>query len=75
MIVLELFGGTRSIGKAFERRGHKVFTVEWDKSFDNISLYADVGTLTADQIIKLCGGATKCYMGVARLYYLFYRGD
>ena len=56
MIVLELFAGTRSIGKAFEKRGHKVISVEWDKSFDNIDLYADIGTLTADQIIKLCGG-------------------
>ena len=56
MIVLELFAGTRSIGKAFERRGHKVYSVEWDKDFENIDLYADVGTLTADQIISLCGG-------------------
>ena len=56
MIILELFAGTRSIGKAFERRGHKVYSVEWDKDFENIDLYADVGTLTADQIISLCGG-------------------
>lgn len=46
MKVLELFAGTRSIGKAFEARGHEVFSVEWDKSFDNINLYADIGTLT-----------------------------
>lgn len=50
--VLELFAGTRSIGKAFEARGHKVYSVEWDKRFENIDLYADILTVTAEQIIK-----------------------
>ena len=56
MKVLELFAGTRSIGKAFERRGHQVFSVEWNKDFENIDLYADIGQLTVDDIISLCGG-------------------
>lgn len=56
MKVLELFAGTRSIGKAFEMRGHKVFSVEWDKNFKNIDLYADISTLTVEQVLTLCGG-------------------
>ena len=56
LVVLELYAGTRSIGKAFEARGHEVFSVEWDRSFEDIDLYADVGSLTAEQVIELCGG-------------------
>ena len=55
MKVLELFAGTRSIGKAFEARGHEVFSVEWDKSFDHIDLYADIGQLTAQDILERFG--------------------
>ena len=55
MKVLELFAGTRSIGKAFERHGHEVFSVEWDRDFENIDLYADIGTLTANQVLELFG--------------------
>ena len=55
MKVLELFAGTRSIGKAFEAKGHEVFSVEWDKSFDNIDLYADIGGLTVKDILKKFG--------------------
>lgn len=53
--VLELFAGTRSIGKAFEARGHEVFSVEWDKSFEDIDLYADILTVTAESILKEFG--------------------
>lgn len=55
MKILELFAGTRSVGKAFVARGHEVFSVEWDKSFDNIDLYADIGGLSAKDILKKFG--------------------
>lgn len=50
--VLELFAGTRSIGKAFEARGHEVYSVEWNKDFENIDLYDNIMNVTAEQIIR-----------------------
>lgn len=55
MKVLKLFAGTRSIGKAFEAHGHQVFSVEWDKSFENIDLYEDVLKVTPEEIVKRFG--------------------
>lgn len=55
MKVLELFAGTRSIGKAFEAKGHEVFSIEWDKSFEDIDLYADILTVTANDILEKFG--------------------
>lgn len=55
MIVLDLFCGTKSIANAFEARGHTVYTVDWNAQFKP-TLCADIGKLTAQDIINLCGG-------------------
>lgn len=54
--VLELFAGTRSVSKAFERKRYKTYSIEWNKDFENITLYEDINKVTAEDIIKICNG-------------------
>ena len=55
MKILELFCGTKSISNAFSKRGHNVYTVDWNAQFSP-SLVADIGSLTVGDVLKLCGG-------------------
>lgn len=54
MKVLELFSGTRSIGRAFEARGHEVFSVDYDRKF-LANAHCDIETLTAAQVLEWFG--------------------
>ena len=53
--VLELYAGTRSIGKSFEERGHDVFSIDYDKQHENIDWYTDISEVTAKDIIERFG--------------------
>ncbi len=55
LIVPELFAGTGPISKAFEEYGHKSYSVEWGEDFDDITLYADINTVTADDVMRMYG--------------------
>lgn len=52
--VLELFSGTGKISQAFAARGHEVFRVDWNTSFD-AELHCDISKLTAQEIIEKFG--------------------
>ena len=49
MNVLELFAGSRSIGKNAEKLGHNVFSVDWEK-YDGVNLSIDIEYLTPEMI-------------------------
>lgn len=53
--MLDLFCGTKSMAKAFERAGWETYTVDWEEKFAP-TLCCDVNTLTVDKIIELCDG-------------------
>lgn len=49
MNVLELFAGSRSIGKTAEQLGMNVFSVDWEQ-FEGINLSKDIGELTKNDV-------------------------
>ena len=49
MKVLELFAGSRSIGKEAERQGHEVFSIDV-KPFEGIDMVIDIENLYSDFI-------------------------
>lgn len=55
MKILELFAGTRSIGKAFEKRGHEVFSIDWDESFKDIDWNVNINDVTSEDILSRFG--------------------
>ena len=54
MKVLELFSGTGVLSAAFRERGHTTLTVDWEESHKP-DLKADIGTLSADDVVRLFG--------------------
>lgn len=55
MKLLELFAGTHTLSDVFASHGWETYTVDWDPSTD-VDLHADIGALTAEDIIDLCDG-------------------
>lgn len=54
MRVLELFAGTRSIGKAFEARGHRVYSVDYADWCD-VDSHEDVACITVREVLDALG--------------------
>ena len=82
MKVVELFAGTRSVSKAFERKGIKTYAIEMDRQHPNIDWYADISKITAEDIVERYGipdvlwASPPCQSySVASIGYHRYKGE
>ena len=55
MKMLELFAGTHTMADTFKEHGWEAYTVDWSEDTD-VDLHADIGGLTVDDVVELCGG-------------------
>lgn len=55
MKVVELFAGTRSVSKAFERKGIETHSIEFDTRHENIDWYEDINKVSAQDIVDRFG--------------------
>src|SRR3982750_3486288 len=55
MKMLELFAGTRVMADEFQKRDCEVFTIEINELFPNHSLYADILSVTSEDILRSFG--------------------
>lgn len=82
MRVVELFAGTRSVSKAFERRGIETHSIELDTRHPDIDWYADISQITAQDIVDRFGipdvlwASPPCQSySVAAIGYHRYKGE
>lgn len=67
--MLDLFCGTKSVSNAFKKAGWEVYTVDWGTCFQSTlfdwvdgtpsTLHTDIGTMTKQDVIDLCGGVPE----------------
>ena len=71
MNILELFAGSRSIGKVADKLGMNVFSVDWEK-YENINLSIDISEIKKEDVPPKYINMFEFYFGVKDDYYQIY---